>query len=69
MFNKHPAISRKVMVSLYSGTGIEGVLTQKIGDHYVLKGVTIHEEGHDPTSADGEIVVDTANIDYMQLLP
>ncbi|WP_374159087.1 hypothetical protein ACEWX3_07645 [Mycobacterium sp. G7A2] len=66
MFKRHPAISRKVMVSLYSGTGISGVLVQKVGQCLVLKGATVHEPGTDPQPADGEIVIDTANVDYLQ---
>lgn len=57
------------MINLLSGTGIEGLLTQNVGNCFVLKGVTVHEEGQDPTKADGEIVVDTANVDYIQVLP
>lgn len=69
MFKKHPAISRKVMIQLRSGTAIEGLVTQKIGDSFVLKGATVHEQGVPAQPADGEIVVEAAHIDYTQLLP
>lgn len=68
MFNKHPALSRAVMVSLYSGTGIQGVLAKTVGHHYVLKGVTVFEPDVEPAPADGEIVIDAANVDYIQVL-
>lgn len=66
MFNRHPALSRRVLITLLSGNGIEGVLVQKIGYQYVIKGAVVHEPGVQPAAADGEIVIDAANVDYIQ---
>ena len=68
MFRRHPAISHKVLVSLYSDNAIEGVLTKTVGNFLVVQGAVIHQSGSDPTPADGEIVIDTANVDYVQKL-
>lgn len=68
MFKKNPAIRHKVLINLLSGNGIEGVITQQVGHHYVLKGATVHEVGQQPAPADGEIVVDAANVDFIQIL-
>lgn len=69
MFRKHPAIGRKVLVNLFSGNAIEGVLTHRVADQYILRAALIHEPGSDATpQADGEIVIDAANVDYIQML-
>ncbi|OKH70808.1 hypothetical protein EB72_24755 [Mycobacterium sp. SWH-M1] len=68
MFKKHPAINRAVMVNLLSGNAIQGVLTETAGHYLILKAATVHEPDAHPASADGEVVVDAANVDFIQVL-
>ena len=69
MFNRHPAIGRKVIINLFSGNAIEGVLIERIGDQYLIRAAVVHEMGADsPIPADGEVCIDTANVDYIQML-
>lgn len=68
MFNRHPGLNREVLYSLYSGTGVSGVLVKVAGPRLILRGCTIHEPGEQPAQADGEIVVHEANVDYFQIV-
>ncbi|MFV8242170.1 hypothetical protein [Mycolicibacterium peregrinum] len=68
MFRRHPGLNRKVLVNLYSGNAIEGVLTKKTRDLYLVRAAVLHEPGSEPVPADGEIVIEPANVDYVQLL-
>lgn len=68
MFRRHPGLGRQVLVSLFSGNAVRGVLTKTPGPLLILQGCTVHEAGSEPASADGEIVIDQANVDYIQLL-
>lgn len=67
MFKRHRGLNKQVLVSLFSGNAVSGVLTEVAGDFLILRGCTVHEPGADPTPADGEIVIDTANVDYIQI--
>lgn len=68
MFRRHPGLNRQVLVSLYSGNAVSGVLTKTPGSLLILRGCTVLEPGAEPAQADGEIVIDTANIDYLQVV-
>lgn len=68
MFNRHPGLNREVLYSLYSGTGISGVLVKVAGPRLILRGCEIHEPGEQPAKADGEIVIHEANVDYFQIV-
>lgn len=63
---QHPAILRRVLVSLVSGNAVEGLLVEQIGDEYVLKDCTVHVPGEQPAGAVGEICVNRWNVDYIQ---
>ena len=66
---KHPGLNRKVLVSLFSGNAVSGVLVATPGPLMILRGCMIHDaEAHQPSPADGEIVIDQANVDYMQIM-
>ncbi len=67
-FRRHPGLNRKVLVSLYSGSAVSGVLTKAVGPVLILQGCTVHEPGVDAVPADGQIVIDTANVDYVQIV-
>lgn len=68
MFDRHPALRQRVLISLFSGNAVSGVLTQKVGNYFVLKACIVHEPGSQPVEASGEIVIDQANVDYLQIL-
>jgi hypothetical protein len=66
---QHPAVGRKVLVNLCSGNAVEGVLTHRVADQFIIRAAVIHEAGVDGSHpADGEIVIDAINIDYIQIL-
>lgn len=67
MFKRHPGLNRKVLVSLFSGNAVSGVLVTA-GPLFILKGCLVHETGNESASADGDIVIDRANIDYVQIV-
>lgn len=62
---------RRVVVNLKTGTAISGVITKSPGwwrgPFYVLRDATVHESDQ-AVPADGEVLVDKSNIDYIQAL-
>lgn len=71
MFNRRRPITllnRTVLVSLLSGNAISGVCTYEGREAIVLRGATVHEPTSDPAPADGEVLVDRINVDFIQLL-
>jgi hypothetical protein len=69
LFRRHPAIGRRVLVNLFSGNAIEGVITHRVADQFIVRAAVLHIQGSDATPpADGEIVIDAANVDYIQML-
>lgn len=69
MFRKHPGLNRQVLVSLFSGNAVSGVLVDTPGRILILRGCMIHDaDASAPSPADGEIVVDCANVDYVQVI-
>lgn len=69
MFKKRSKIEqRKVLVNLLSGNAIGGVCVHD-GDHTIaIRGATVHEPNSEPAPADGEILIDRINVDFIQLL-
>lgn len=61
-------VRQRVVVNLLSDRAISGVLYRQEASLLVLKDATIHEPGADPVSADGEIVVELRNVDYIQIV-
>jgi hypothetical protein len=67
---EHPARLRLVVVNLKdSDTAILGVLWQQAGPWIVLKEAYVLTGGREPVKADGEIVVEKANVSFYQVLP
>ena len=58
---------RRVVVNLLSGRAISGVLTKWRGRIYILRDATVHE-GDQQMPADGEVLVEKRNVDYVQAL-
>lgn len=69
MFSRSPKLlSRTVLVNLISGNAISGVCVHEGRTALVLRGATIHEPDAQPAAADGEVLIDRANVDFLQLL-
>lgn len=69
MFKKRSQLEqRKVLINLVSGNAISGVCVHEGRDTIAVRGATIHEIDSEPASADGEILIDRINVDFIQLL-
>lgn len=66
---RRTALRRRVVVSLKTGISVSGVLWAKRGSIIILKRAEILEAGRPPTPADGEIVIESENVDFVQVLP
>ncbi len=67
MFNRRLA-HQKILVNLLSGNAIAGVCVHEERCALILKGATVHQPGVEPTPADGEVLIDRANVDFIQIL-
>ena len=61
-------LQRNVLVNLISGNAVSGVCTYDGRQVLILRGATVHTSDSDPTPADGEIVIDRINVDFIQIL-
>lgn len=69
MFNRRPALlNRNVLVNLRSGNAISAVCVYASRESLVLRGATVHQPDSEPAAADGEVLVDRSNVDFIQLL-
>ena len=69
MFKRRSTLeNRAVLVNLLSGNALGGVCVHDTDRTLTLRGVTVHEPGADPAPADGEILIDRINVDFIQLL-
>lgn len=57
-----------MLVNLISGNAISGVCTYEHVHTLVLKGATVHQADSEPAPADGEVLIDRANVDFVQIL-
>lgn len=60
-------VHQRVVVNLKSGTAIRGVVVDRKRSFAVIKDAEVMEPGVQPVRADGEILVDKAEIDYVQI--
>jgi hypothetical protein len=60
---------RRVVVSLTTGLAVRGVLWEHRGDIYVLKNAEILEQDRSPVPVDGDVVLDLALVELVQVLP
>lgn len=58
-------VHRRVVVNLRTGTAVSGVITDVRGPLLIIRDATVHD-GDQAAPADGEVVVDRANVDYVQ---
>lgn len=64
---KHPALGREAVWNLYSGSTIRGVLVKEAGPKLILRAASVYEPGQEWIPADGEIIIDSGNVDYVQV--
>ncbi|UXE04978.1 RNA binding protein [Gordonia phage Lton] len=61
-------VQQRVVINLKSGTAVIGVVTEKKRTFCVVRDAAVVAPGAPgPTPADGEIVVDRGEIDYIQI--
>lgn len=63
---RRTAIRRRVLVNLRTDKAIEGVLWATRGELLVLRGAVVLEGGK-AIKVDGEVVVEMANVDFVQV--
>lgn len=66
-------LKRRVVVNLKAsggvpGAAIEGVLLRKTGPLLVLSDCTVYPFEGEPNRADGELVIERSNVDFIQAL-
>lgn len=64
---KHPARGREAVWNLHSGSTIRGVLVKEAGPKLILRAASVYEPGQEWIPADGEIIIDSDNVDYVQV--
>lgn len=60
-------VRRKVVVNMLTDRAFVGVLWAKRGPLLVLRNVTMHEPGAEPTTVDGEVVVERDQVEFIQI--
>jgi len=58
--------ARRVVVNLKSGQAVAGYLVRHHGPLLFLRSAQLHEPGTDPVDIDGEIIIDRAEVDFIQ---
>ena len=65
---QRPAVRRRVLVSLVDGKAMTGVLWSQRGRWLVLRQAELLERGSEAVSLDGEVLIDRAQVDFLQAL-
>lgn len=69
MFKRPTAVlHRNILVNLRSGNAVNGVVSYETKTALVLRGAIVHTADAEPTPADGEVLIDRANVDFIQML-
>lgn len=61
-------LHRSILVNLLSGNAIHGVVAYETTKALVLRGAIVHTSDAEPAPADGEVLIDRANVDFIQML-
>lgn len=69
MFGHPLAPRRRVLVNLKTGRAVRGVLWARRGPFLTLKSAELLEAGRAPVEVVGEVVIERANVDFVQVLP
>lgn len=62
-------LRRRVLVNLKTGKALEGVLWTRRRGVLVLKDATLLEPKAQPVPVDGEVLIERANVDFVQIAP
>lgn len=68
LFERYPVL-RRVIVSTKTGKSFRGVLWQRRTGYLVLRNAQLLKARGEVVAMDGEVVIDVANIDFVQVLP
>jgi small nuclear ribonucleoprotein (snRNP)-like protein len=60
-------VRRKVVVNLHSNRAFVGILWAQRGPLLVLRNAIMHEPGAKPSPIDGELVVERAQVEFIQV--
>lgn len=66
LFDRYPEC-RRVIVNLKTGTSFEGVLWRRRRGYLVLRDAKMLRPKGEVLTVDGEVVVDAANVDWIQV--
>ena len=58
--------ARRVVVNLKSGQAVDGRLVNRRGPLLFLRNAHLHEGPGDPVALDGEVIIDRAEVDFIQ---
>lgn len=61
-------VRSRVVVNLKSGRAVEAVLYRQTGQLLELRDATIHEPTAPPVPADGAIIIERSQVDYIQIV-
>lgn len=63
-----PVFARRCVVNLKSGRAVDGVLVRRDKGLLFLKNAVLLEQGEEPAAIDGEALVQTVHVDFIQAL-
>ena len=66
-FRRYPTL-RRVVVNTRTDRAFRGVLWRKRWGYLVLRNAELVKAGGETVPVDGEVVIDAANVDFMQVL-
>ena len=67
LFDRYPVL-RKVIINLKSDKVFRGVLWRKRGRYLVLREAELLKPGGGSARVDGEVVIESSNVDFLQVL-
>ncbi len=65
--DRYPTL-RKIIVNTKTGKAFRGVLWQKRGGYLVLREAELLKARGETTPMDGEVVIESTNVDFLQVL-
>lgn len=67
MWQRYPCL-RQVIINTKTGHAFRGVLWRRRGGYLVLRQATMLRERGEVTPVDGELLVEAANVDFIQVV-
>ena len=68
IFDRYPTL-RRVVVNTKTDRVFRGVLWRKCWRYLVLRNAELVKPGGETVRVDGEVVIEVANVDFVQVLP